>query len=449
MKKSGAIPNVNTYVELAHALNTLYSKQRGSTPPKPRRILALIERLDAQNLPAWNQHKGFGVLFNVLHTASMSARESNPEDLSELIEEAKMLWVKADPLGPKSRLPDVEKRHAIVHFLNTLRLSPNREDVEKAANMLPQLAEFPDIQSRRCALRLAGHFPHAILAKQYWNHFSEVPFDQTASELYLFLLSRSDNNAREALETFYGIFNNTQTGIPTKCYIHALLCCLRPPNIDVARILYQKFSNNSEIKRDFGVYALLVDVFRKALRYPHIIKTHRPEEIYSIIREIKFPTLLNQREVDCKQRIDLLNKIMEIVEWRLNQRLDDKTREKVHGDMKFVRRWREIIRNENNSKKPSVEVESTSSSGDGNSTSPDSTTQLSENRETDEGKLGRKSAVDEKYISPLANQRRLRQPTRSPLRANTRASVLSPKQNLGHGLVKAPSQERRNTDSGR
>src|SRR5271155_3268832 len=155
MKKSGAIPNVNTYVELAHALNTLYTKQRGSTPPKPRRILSLIERLEAQNLPNWNQHKGFGVFFNVLHTASISARESDPQHLSKLIEVAKMVWERADPLGPDSRLPEEEKRHAIVHFLNTLGLSPNREDVVKAADMLPQLSEFPDIHSRRCALRLA------------------------------------------------------------------------------------------------------------------------------------------------------------------------------------------------------------------------------------------------------------------------------------------------------
>src|SRR5271155_5802177 len=410
MKKSGAIPNVNTYVELAHALNTLYTKQRGSTPPKPRRILSLIERLETQNLPDWNQHKGFGFFFNVLHSAAMGARESDPEDLSELIEVTKVAWGNADLLGPDSQLPEDEKLHAIVHFLNTLRISPNRKDVETAADMLPQLSQFPSIHSRRCALRLAEHFPHAILAKQYWKHFSDVPFDQTASELYLLLLSRSNNNAEEALETILGIFENTRSSIPAKCYIHALLCCLRPPNIDVARILYQHYSNNSENSRDLGVHTLLLDVFRRALRYPYIIKTHQPDKIYSIIREIKFPTLLSQRQVDSKKRIILLDRITEIMEWRFDQRLDDETRERIRGDMKFVLRWREIIRNENSSDEKPLEVESPK---DVPSTSPNSGTKSwtqSEIRETprpaiNAKALHRRAAVDDKFISRLASQR--------------------------------------------
>ena len=355
----------------------------------------------------------------------MSARESDPEDLSELIEATKVVWEKADPLGPDSHLPEEEKLHAIVHYINTLRISPNPEDVETAADMLPQLAQFPSIHSRRCALRLAEHFPQAILAKQYWKHFSDVPFDQTASELYLLLLSRSNNNAEEALETIFGIKENTRSSIPAKCYLHALLCCLRPPNIDVARILYQQFSNNSENSRDVGLHTLLLDVFRRALRYPHIIKTHQPDKIYSIVREIKFPTLLSQRQVDSKKRLILLDRITEIMEWRFNQRLDDETKERVRGDMKFALRWREIIRNENSSDEKPPEVELPE---DVPSTSPNSGTTSStqsEIRETprpaiNATALRRRAAVDDKFISRLASQRRLRQPA-TPLRANNRS----------------------------
>lgn len=362
------MPTVNTYVELAHALNTLYSKQKDSTPPKARRILTLLERLDAQNLPDWGKHKGIGVFLNVLYSAAKNAREFDPEELYPLVSAAKSVWDRADPLGPNSPLSDSEKEHAVVHFLDILRLSRNQEDLQKAADMLPQLAKFPSTLSRRCALRIAEKFPQAILAKQYWKHFSHMPFDQTSSELYLFNLSKSENNADEALQTISDMLEKSPDGIRAKNYVNALLCCVRPPNIDAARSIYQHICKDPKLSEDFGVHKLLLDIFRKALWYPHILKTHPPEKIYSIIREIQFPRLLSRKDIDSDVRMALLNKILEIMEWRSKGSLDDATRQIVAGDLKFARRWRDIINNEDETKKThqdSGEIDSSSSIGQG------------------------------------------------------------------------------------
>ena len=501
MKKSGAVPTVNTYVELAHALNTVYSKQKYSTPPKARRILTLLERLDAQNLPDWGKHKGIGVFLNVLYSAAKNAREFDPEELYPLVNAAKSVWDRADPLRPNSPLSDSEKEHALVHFLDTLRLSRNQEDLQKAADMLPQLAKFPSILSRRCALRIAEKFPRAILAKQYWKHFSHLPYDQSSSELYLFNLSKSENNADEALQTISDMLEKSPNGILAKNYVNALLCCVQPPNIDVARSIYQHFCKDPKLSEDFGVHKLLVGIFRKALRFPHILKTHPPEKIYSIIREIQFPRLLSRKDIDSDVRITLLNRILEIMDWRFKGHLDDATRQFVAGDLKFARRWRAIINNEDKTEKthPNVgssdsspgqnsgEIDSSSSVGQGRyvfrggrlvlrqqySTPPGAATTFTQNRRDvgtrddtlvaqqppsnssrarlalNENKFHRKSSVDDKFMSRLAAQHRLRQPARSPLPAPSRHfSTVAPRYQLKSRTAHRKPQIRQKRERG-
>ena len=493
MKKTGAIPTVNTYVELAHALNTLYTKQKDSTPPKARRILTLIERLEAQNPPGWGCHKGIGVLLNVLYKAAQNAQVSDPEELVPLIDAAKLVWDKADPLGPTSRLEDIEKQHAIIHFLYILRHSKNQEDLQRAADMLPELAKFPSVSSRRCALRIAEYFPKAILAKQYWKLFSDLPHDPVSSELYLLILSRSDNNADEALQTILGIFHNSPKGVLPRTYVNGLLCCVRPPNIDAARTIYQHFAKDPRVNGEFGVHMLLLDIFRKALRYPHILKTHSPDKIYSIIREIQFPSLLGRKDIDPGTRIALLNKIGEIMEWRMNGHLDDATRKVVVGDLKFAKRWREIIRNEGKAEtSPSkstddAQFDSSSSSKDTYSSNsigrgryvfrggrlvlrqsqatpasvpqdppidsprgaptadsqplPSETTPTRPELKLNEKELRRKSVIDHRFMSRIASQYRLRQTTSSPLRPSSRAfSTITPRlrpENLAKSSAKS------------
>ena len=465
MKKCGAIPNVNTYVQLAHSLNSLYTREKQGTPPKSRRILSLIERLDAQNLPNWSEHKGIGVLFNILHATAINSNSNNPEDLPSILATAKLAWAKADPLGPKSRLSNDEKRFAITHFLNVLQLSQSQDDWRMAADMIPQLSSFHHIQSRRCALRVAQRFPQSILAKQYWKYFSELPFDQHASEKYLLILSKSANNAEEALEALAGVLENSKTGVASKSYIHALLACLKPPNIDVARKLYHQICKNEAISGDFGVHALLLDVFRFAIRYPHIVKTHSPDQVYSIIRELNFPKLLSRKDIDTQRRLDLLEKIEEILLWRIRHPGDgDKeTKRKVMGDLKFAQRWREIIENEDNPNKghdhvvrdldsasssdrkhapkqtPITQQESISLRNTVSSDRvPDYSSQdaprhkphlvrSSTSRESQHGlgleeeNLELKSAANNKFTSRIANERRFRQPTPIPFRIDSRS----------------------------
>src|SRR5437762_2702251 len=117
MKKCGAKPIIDTYVQMAHGLNTLHTRQKNSTPPRARYILELIERLTASNLPNWNQHKGIGVLLQVLKSSALRAKEdeSSIETLLQLIDAANVVWKNSWPMNPDAAAS--EKQFALSHYI--------------------------------------------------------------------------------------------------------------------------------------------------------------------------------------------------------------------------------------------------------------------------------------------------------------------------------------------
>src|SRR5947207_4208652 len=104
MKKCGVKTSNNKYVQMAHGLITLNTRQKKSTPPRARYILELIERLTASNLPNWNQHKGIGVLLQVLKSSALRAKEdeSSIETLLQLIEASIVVWNNSWPINPEA-----------------------------------------------------------------------------------------------------------------------------------------------------------------------------------------------------------------------------------------------------------------------------------------------------------------------------------------------------------
>src|SRR4030095_12111208 len=105
MKKCGAPPNVDTYVQLAHSLNTLNLNQKNGTIPNVRHSLEIFERLQNNNLADWHLHGGIGIFLKTLHESAKGIK-TVPEIyhkgdllLLELLDSAKVVWKKASPIG--------------------------------------------------------------------------------------------------------------------------------------------------------------------------------------------------------------------------------------------------------------------------------------------------------------------------------------------------------------
>jgi hypothetical protein len=348
MKKCGANPIVDTYVQLAHALNSLYSRRKAGTPPNAQHTLDIIDRLNASNLPNWFLHKGIGILLQILKTTAMQVKSNNPDTLLKLIEASKLVWGKSDPTGPLSKLAENEKEMALTHYLFILSLSPNPGDWELAVTLLPSLLKFPSTESRLTALRIARSKLDVALAKQYWDQFANLPFDSRAAREYLIILSSSTNDAETALVILDQVIENSaDRSVHPKIYTLALSSCLPSANVEVALQISERLQQNPLAQQDFRICQYFLEIFLRAAQRRYLREKYPPDFFYSIIRKLDAPHILKRQDVPAKDRIMFIHKIRKLIDWRMKQPIKEKgLRSVLTGDHRFYKRWQEIIENQ-------------------------------------------------------------------------------------------------------
>jgi hypothetical protein len=348
MKKCGAKPIVDTYVQLAHGLNSLYSRQRSGTPPKAQHTLDIIDRLNAHNLPNWSLHKGIGVLLQILKTTTVQVKPNDPETLIKLIEASKTVWEKSDPMGNMSKLTKIEKGMALTHFLFILSLSPNPGDWELAATLLPFLLQYPSAESRLTALRIARCKLDVALAKQYWDEFACLPFDARAAREYLIVLSSSTNDAETALAILDQIIKDSPgQNVHPKIYSLALSSCLSSANVQVALKIFERVQRDPVAQQDIRICQYFLETFLRATQRQYLREKHPPDFFYSIIRKLDAPSVLKRQDIPAKERIMFIHKIRRLIDWRMKQPSKEKgLRAVLIGDHRFYKRWQEIIENQ-------------------------------------------------------------------------------------------------------
>lgn len=351
MKKCGETPIDDTYVQLAHAINSsqaLSKHPANAPPPSLTPLLQLLEKLPS--ITDWTAHKGTAIFLGIISKAllfrqSLPSVTTEDEFRAKLVEQGKIVWSLIDPFSQETRLDEADKAAALTHYLFILSLSNNREDLLKGKSLLPLLTQFQTPEARIAAIRIAEELRDPLLAIKYWNLFPNLEQDLKSSLRYLRILSRC-HQPRESTRFLQQLISHGQTLTP-KFYFLALLSCMSyVPNLGSALKIYELGSKYPEIKKSLLVNQALLHCFMRATKSTVATKRHTPEFIYNIIRRIDMPQLLRQREEKLEERLGLVETALEMVSWRLDVstgKLDHNTTAKVWGDRKFYERWREIL----------------------------------------------------------------------------------------------------------
>ena len=346
MKKAGAKPILDTYVQLAHCINTLQRLQKGKTPPKVRYTLDIVARLG--DFDDWSEHKGIGIFMTLVAKACLRISMASEEEgvLPPLIEAGKKVWEKTNPFDHGTKLTEEDKERLLTHYLFVLSLSSNNEDLNTAVNLLPRALEFPSTESRRSALRIALSLNDSEMAKYYWQKFITVKFDEISAILYLRILSQGfySKDAADILDQLIALKPSYKPH--AKIYLLALLSCLRLPNLNTAMRIYDKVLDNPTAKEDFRINDLMLRIFARGTQSDYALRKHKPDYIYSILRTLDMPRLMKRTDVSSGERLQLVQKAKQLISWRSNSpNISTVEHQVVEGDFKFYERWEKIIRN--------------------------------------------------------------------------------------------------------
>src|SRR5579859_2818214 len=351
MKKCGDTPIDDTYVQLAHAINSsqaLSKRPPNAPPPSITPISQLLEKLPS--IADWTAHKGTAI-FLTLVSKALLFRRSFPTHAAEnefrqrMVEQGKYVWSLIDPFSQETRLEESDKAAALTHYLFILSLSDNKEDLLEGKTLVPLLTQFRTPEARIAAIRIAEGLRDPSLAIKYWDLFADLEPDLKSSLRYLRILSRS-HHPKESTHLLQQLISLGRE-LPPKFYFLALLSCMSyVPNLGSALKIYEMGSRYPDIKQSILVNRALLHCFMRATKSEVAAKRHTPEFIYSVIRRMEMPQLLRQREEKLEERLGLIETVLEMVSWRLDvstRKLDQSTRAKVMGDRKFYERWREIL----------------------------------------------------------------------------------------------------------
>ena len=346
MKKCGTESIIDTYVQLAHAVNTMQSTK----PLKPRYILEIIKRLADRNIPDWSSHKGIGVLLQVLKsTATYCKTEAlYSMRLGEVVDAAKVVWKMSDPFHLNSQVSEYEKVKAITHYLYILSLSPRQDDWSSGALILPRLLAYRDSEIRLAAFRIIERLEDPSMAIQYWQHFSDLPFDSRACRAYMKALSRSGNHCREAIDALdLWISNAPKNSLPAKVYCLALSSCIRMPNPHYALQIYERLRKNPFVKADVQFHKYLLAVFISAAQSVYHTKIYSPDFLYSVIKEVDIPSLMRAPSIPRSDKEVLISKAFQLLHWRISVENDPKVRNQLEADKHFYKQWLRFLQLEN------------------------------------------------------------------------------------------------------
>src|SRR5690242_18498054 len=97
MKKCGAKPNLDTFVQLARAIEVAQETQRNNpTPPSAAHIIKILEDMDV--IPDWTQHSSVGVFFGVIKNTMILNKNLPETTVNQLISAAHKVWSKTTPV---------------------------------------------------------------------------------------------------------------------------------------------------------------------------------------------------------------------------------------------------------------------------------------------------------------------------------------------------------------
>jgi hypothetical protein len=356
MKKCGVKPIVDTYIQLAHGVCTLQKLQRKGTPPKPRYILEILSHID--ELEGWASHKNVGVLFAALANTARDVNRERTDILEQLAEAAHILWENVYPDLPMTSRNKEDIEYDLNHYILVLSMSPKSTDWMKGRSLLPYLKKLPSISSRHNALRIAACLRDQNLAKEFWEYFNKVPFHAETTLTYLRILSKTAD-VKEATNVLDYYIENVKPEYPRPpAYVFALLSAAFLPNLDGAMRIYKRIRQNPNLRDDFPLHALLLNIFRSATTSEYSRKKQKPEFIYAILRTLKMPDLLRRTDIAQEKRLDLIKQAQKIITWRLeDDTLREDERHMLVGDEKFYERWEGIIMNEGKKKDGENDVE--------------------------------------------------------------------------------------------
>ena len=202
MKKCGDTPIDDTYVQLAHAINSsqaLSKRPPNAPPPSIAPISQLLEKLPS--IADWTAHKGTAIFLTLISKALLFRRSlPNPAAENEfrqrMVEQGKHVWSLIDPFSQETRLEESDKAAALTHYLFILSLSDNREDLLEGKTLVPLLTQFRTPEARIAAIRIAEGLRDPPLAIKYWDLFTDLEPDLKSSLRYLRILSRSHHPRR-------------------------------------------------------------------------------------------------------------------------------------------------------------------------------------------------------------------------------------------------------------
>ena len=303
MKKCGAKPIDDTYVQLAHALNS--SQARSGHPTQlTSPVLQLIEKLPS--IEDWTAHKGTPILLTIISNVLLSQQNlSTPQDqsiLEKLRQAGKSVWTLIDPFTKQTVLDDLQKEAALTHYLLILTLTSQKEDLkQEVQSLLPLLKQFQSVESRYAAMRVAQKLQDSDMAINYWNSFSKkVPLDLKSSILYLRILSKSKKSkeSTQILQKIITLDEKSPTKSPNpKHFLLAIFSCMSYiPNLGSVFKLLELSSLYPQVKLNIPVNQAILNSFVRATKVEAATKRHSPEFIYGIIRKLDMPSLLKQRD---------------------------------------------------------------------------------------------------------------------------------------------------------
>src|ERR1700736_1317486 len=117
MKKCGAKPILDTYVQLAFGVATMQSSQPNNVCQ--RQILNIMERLEP--IKNWFEHKNIGIIMTILKNAAVRTEET-----AFAVAAANILWTNSNPFSHETKMTDNEVEKYLTHYLLIMEISPHR-----------------------------------------------------------------------------------------------------------------------------------------------------------------------------------------------------------------------------------------------------------------------------------------------------------------------------------
>ena len=326
MKKCSAKPNLDTYVQLAIAINNMHLKYQDNVRPRSRYILDVVRNLLAEDFPVsvWRDDRRIGLFLLVLKKSAFVAMENNkPEGVAAIVEASKQIWSFVNPFNEdlgRIQMSDENSGLALSNHLWIMSLSKQREDWENAVPLLEHLKDHRlMIENCQGAIAFADLLGDLALAEKYWDYFWHEPFDLKSAKRMLIMYTRKDvkksgKSGKAVLRILVRALKETPK-IPTDFYSLALISCLRPHDVRHGIEIFELATNDRRITEDVNIYSHLISIMLDLYaRYVNpVIPRERAVVILLNLLEMKLSQYFKMRNIDYAKKEQWLRKIEKVV----------------------------------------------------------------------------------------------------------------------------------------